>query len=84
MTGRSPEAKRRRAPARARAIASGQRVACDVCKVLHKPPACPEDAEPVGMTLRLPPYLARELNDRVMKGEQSPWVVRLIRRELNA
>lgn len=80
---RSAEARRRRAPARARAIAqSGRRVACDRCKILHPPPECPPDSESVALTVMLPPWLQTRLAERVAKGERSPWVVRLIRKEL--
>lgn len=79
---RSPEAKRRRAPARNRAIRSGTRVSCDICKVLHPAPACAFDAEPVTIPVTLPPWLHARLAARVVKGERSRWVVSLIRREL--
>ena len=83
MTGRSAEAKRRRGPARARAIANqGRRIACPVCKLLHEPPTCPPGAESVSVSVHLPPHVARALNREVNHGERSPWIVRLIRKEL--
>ena len=35
------------------------------------------------MTIDLPPHVAHALKTRVLWGERSPWVVRLIRRELD-
>lgn len=81
--GRSPEARARRLEKYRRVTAGGRRVACDVCKMLHKPPECPPDAESVALLVTLPPHVARELNERVMWGERAPWALRLIRRELD-
>lgn len=83
MTARSPEARKRRADKFRRLTAGGRRIACDECKSLHPPPACPEGVEPVTLSVRLPHWLHRELKGRVLDGERSPWVVRLIRRELD-
>lgn len=80
--GRSPEARKRRAEKHRQLTAGGRRIACEVCNLLHKPPACPVGAEPVNFCVVLPPHVARELNERVMWGERSPWIVRLIRRAL--
>lgn len=83
MTGRSPAAKKHRMDKYRRITAGGRRVACDRCKVLHAPPVCTDDEGLVRMTLDLPPYVARALHARVVKGERTPWIVRLIRRELD-
>lgn len=82
MTGRSPDAKRRRAPARSRAIASGTRVACARCECLHPAPACDPWAEPQVVAVALPPWLHMRLVERVESGKRSAWVAGLIRREL--
>lgn len=82
MTGRSSEAKKRRAPGRSRAIASGRRVVCDECKQLHPEPVCEPGAEPVVLTVYLPRWLDVHVRNRVVAGERSAWVGRLIRREL--
>lgn len=81
--GRSPEARKRRGDKYLRLTAGGRRIACDVCNLLHKPPACPPGAESVNFCVVLPPHVARDLNARVVWGERSSWVVRLIRRELD-
>lgn len=80
---RSPEARARRLDKFHRMTAGGRRVACEVCNLMHKPPACPPGAESVQFCVVLPPHVAREMNDRVLWGERSSWIVRLIRRELD-
>jgi hypothetical protein len=82
MTGRSPEARARRAQRYRKASDNGRRIACDICKHLHEPPACPPGAAAVRMTIDLPPHVHRALIGRIHWGERSPWIVRLIRREL--
>lgn len=81
---RSPEAKRRRAPARDRAIRNQERrVACDNCKTLHAPPACPVDDLPIGVMVMLPPRVAALLRSRVPRFQRSAFVAKLIDRELS-
>lgn len=81
MSGRSPEAKARRA-AKRRELKSGSRVVCDACNRLHPPPACEDGELSVPLSLTLRPWLHRRLVEEVPWGDRSGFVADLIEEAL--
>jgi len=52
---------------------------CDVCCRVHRGPRCkPEESRSVNVVITMPAHVARELRERVWRGERSRFVTDLV------